>query len=166
MCTKVIHSAIAHHQQTDAQAAAVPSPWPTTLQFNCSAWHYMSWSIPLVSLGQLSWLCTPQLQGCACLPAICASPASSLTGQYEKLKRLWLHVSTAEQHLKQQCVSNIIFLLNPKHSSIPASVKKINPMSAKTKTIRLTRKTEKNKVNMDDMWPAKYEGLYSWWNPE
>ena len=86
----------------------------------------MVWNIPLASLGQLSWLCP--------LPASCAPPASSLKGQYEKLKSPWLSVSTAQQQLKRQCVISILLILNPKHSTTPATRIKINAIPAETRT--------------------------------
>ena len=86
----------------------------------------MVWDIPLVSWGQPSQLCP--------LPAPCAPPASSLVGWCEEQKRPWLCVSAAQQQLKHPCVINIIFILNPKHSTIPVSRKKINFIPAKTRT--------------------------------
>lgn len=52
-----------------------PYPLPVSLSFYCWIWHRMVWSIPLISLGQLSWLCH--------LSASCWSPA------YWPLRRGW-----------------------------------------------------------------------------
>jgi len=57
--------------------------------FLCWARRHMVWGTPLVSWGQLSWLCP--------LPTPCASSAHSLVGWCERQKRPWLCVSTAQQ---------------------------------------------------------------------
>lgn len=67
---KVTHSTVAHHTLTNAQ----PDPWPVLL-FSLTLY---GWNIPLVSWGELSWLCP--------LPALCAPPASLLARKYKKLK--------------------------------------------------------------------------------
>ena len=82
----------------------------------------VEWNIHLASLGQLFCLCR--------LPASCAPPASSLVGNYKKLKSPWLGVSTAQQQLTLQCVINIILILYPKHSTIPVTRRKINSILA------------------------------------
>lgn len=60
--------------------------------------------------------------------------APTLAGQYEKLKRPWLGASAALQQLKYQCV---ILILKPKHSTVPATRKKINSVPAKTRTLQV-----------------------------
>lgn len=72
-----------------------------------------------------SWLCP--------LSASHAYPAYSLAKQQERQKSPSFGVSTVQQ-LKHQCVMNVIFNLNPNHSTIPAARKKISPIPAKTKT--------------------------------
>lgn len=83
---------------------------------------------PIGSLGQLFLFCP--------LPASCASPAFLLARQHEKQKSPWLSVSTTQPQLKHQCDANIILILNPKYSIVPATMKKINPIPAKTRTFR------------------------------
>ena len=68
------------------------------------------------------------------LPASYAPPAYSLVGGCEMQKRPWRCVSTAQQYLQRRCVTNTVFITNPKHSPILATVKKINPTPAKTST--------------------------------
>lgn len=66
-------------------------------QFYCSAWGYMPWNIPLVTLGQLSQLCH--------FPAL-GHLAYSLTGQSRKQRRPWCCVSTTQWksiHCYQYC---------------------------------------------------------------
>ena len=84
------------------------------------AWRHMVWNSPLASLGQLSWLCP--------LPASCAS------GRAWNAKKSLASINITQQQLKHQCVINIILMLNPKHSTIPATKKKINSIPAKTST--------------------------------
>lgn len=43
-------------------------------------------------------------------PSPCALPASSLSGQHEKIKGPWLSVSTTKQQLKHLCVTTTIFI--------------------------------------------------------
>ena len=92
----------------------------------CWTCHHRVWNILLVSWGRLS-----QLRP---LPTSCAPPAYSLAGQCEKKKRPWHCVRTAQQWLKHPCVINTVFSTNPKHSPIQATMKKINPIPAKTST--------------------------------
>ena len=86
--------------------------------------HHMVWTIPLVSWGQMSWLCL--------LPTSCAPPARLLAGQYEEQTRPGLCVSIAQQYLKHPCIINTVHSTNLKHSSILATMKKINSTPAKT----------------------------------
>lgn len=53
---------------------------------------------------------------------------------YEKLKSSWLKVSTAKQQLRHQCIINVILKLNPKHSTMPATRKKITFIPAQNRT--------------------------------
>ena len=55
-------------------------------------------------------------------------PSHSLYKKLRKLKHSCLH-STAQQQLKHWCVINIIFLLKPKHSIIPGSIKTLQTLS-------------------------------------
>lgn len=53
---------------------------------------------------------------------------------YEKLKSSWLNVSTAKQKLRHQCIINITLKLNPKHSTMQATRKKITFIPAQNRT--------------------------------
>jgi len=114
-----MHNTITHHLLTNVQL--IPKQWllpPSQLsQFIWWAWHRMLWNNSLVSGGQLPLLCP--------LLASCAPAAYSLVGWCEKQKRSWLYVSTAQQQLKHQWIIHIILIRNPKHSTIPATGKKI-----------------------------------------
>lgn len=63
-----------------------------------------------------------------------APSASSLAGENEELKSYWLYVSTALQQLKYPSIISIILFLNPKHSTVAATRKKINYILAETRT--------------------------------
>lgn len=76
-----------------------PSPFLSPVLFSW-AWYLMELNIPLVNLGQLSWVYPLQLS--------CTLPSSSLAGQ-EKQKSPWRCISTAQQQLKHW---NILFILN------------------------------------------------------
>ena len=84
----------------------------------------MVWNIPLASLGHLSWDYL--------LPAPAASPASLVAGQHKEPKSMhW--VCTAQPQLNHRGVIGIILIQNPKHSTIPATGRKINSVPAKTR---------------------------------
>lgn len=83
---------------------------------------------PLAGLRQLSLFCP--------LPASCAHPTFPLAGQNEKQENPWLCVSIALQQRKHGCIINIIFLLNPNHSTIPATTKKINSIPAEIRKLQ------------------------------
>lgn len=69
------------------------------------------------------------------LPNAPALPASFLViWWYEKQKKTWLCVSTAQQYWKHLYIINIVFSTNPNHSSILATMKKINSTPAKIST--------------------------------
>ena len=126
---QVMHNAIAHLLPTDAQLvpkqrSSDPSQ-PHSPQFMYWTWCHMARNIALASLGQLSWLCP--------LPTSCAPPAFLLAG-HEKLKNPWLGLNATGDNWKHQCVINILLILNPKHSTIPATRKKINSVLAETRT--------------------------------
>lgn len=68
------------------------------------------------------------------LPSSLYSPSLPLlAGQQEKLKCLWCTVSTAQQQQKHQCAINIVLILNPKHSTIPGTRKKVNSILSDTR---------------------------------
>lgn len=86
-------------------------------------------SVPLVSQGQLPWLCL--------LSAASAPPASAQMGCCEKQKKpLGLCVRAAQKQLKHPCVISTISNTNPKYSSISAAIKKINSTPTRTSTNR------------------------------
>lgn len=64
----------------------------------------------------------------------CPAPVPSLAGWCEGLKSAWPGVSTALQQLNHGCVIGVIFLLNPKHSAVPATIMEINSTLFKTRT--------------------------------
>ena len=61
-----------------------------------------------------------------------------LAGQREKQRRPWRCVSIAQQQQKYPCVINTVFVTSPKHNTIPAAMKKMNSVPAKTSTIYAT----------------------------
>ena len=76
-----MHKSIAHHLPTDAQPVPeqqLPLHQPTLLFYTYFTLYHIALSIPLASLGQLSWFCH--------LPALCAPQLPSMVEQYEKLK--------------------------------------------------------------------------------
>lgn len=59
--------------------------------------------------------------------------------------------STAQQHLKYQCVIDTVILLNPKHGAIQAIMKKIYSVPDETRTdtwLFFLKKTNVNKINI------------------
>lgn len=74
------------------------------------------------------WLCL--------LPAPCAPPTTSLSGQHEELNSPWLCVSTALQQLKYWCAINTIFIKNQNTASYKPLRQKLtlSSVSAKTST--------------------------------
>lgn len=64
----------------------------------------------------------------------CPAPVPSLAGRCEGLKSAWPGVSTALQQLNHGCVIGVIFLLNPNHSAVPATITEINSTLLKTRT--------------------------------
>lgn len=100
--------------KTNTVTLNVPSLPSFPPSFYCWSWCYVIRSIPLVSWDQLY-----------CFSAYCATSTSSLAGQCETQKSLWLCVSSAQQQLKHQFV-NTVFITNPRHSTTQASRKKIS----------------------------------------
>ena len=91
---------------------------------------------PLVSWGQLSWLCT--------LPPSDAPPAYLLAGQHEKQGRPWCCVSTAQQQLQHQCIINAALITNLKHSTMWTAMKKLTPSQAKPIQNDISKKSTSN----------------------
>ena len=58
-----------------------------------------------------------------------------LLAEHGKLKSPWPKISATQQQLKHRNVINIILTLNPKHSTVPATKKKVNSVPAETRTI-------------------------------
>lgn len=96
------------------------------LQFYHSAWHHVVWNTLWIILRQLSWFCPHT--------APCANPASSLAGQCEKQRCSQLYASTVLQQLKHQCGISTVSSTDPKHSTISATMKKMNSIPAKVST--------------------------------
>lgn len=72
----------------------------------------------------------------ACAPSHLVHPQPLCwQGSRRNSKRLWLHVSTAQQELKHRCVTNTVCIVNPEHSTALATVKKINSVPAKTSAV-------------------------------
>lgn len=108
-------NAIAHHPLTNPQPFHKQQPMASFLpQFILWAWWSVVWNITLVSWDQLPCLCV--------LTTCYVPPALPLVG-HKPPKNPWHNISTAQQHLQQQGVTNIILILNPKHSIIPATRK-------------------------------------------
>lgn len=105
-----------------------PTPWPTLpifIALHNAVW-YRIYLLPV-------WVSCPSYVN---FPGSCAPPAFSMAGQYVKLKGPWFSVSTAQKQLKHQCGVSIILILNPDHSTIPATRKKINFIPSETTTMR------------------------------
>lgn len=66
----------------------------------------------------------------ATLPDFLCTPPYLLAGQHEKERSL----TTVQQQLKHQCVTNMI-VLNLKHRATPGTVKKINSTPVNTRKI-------------------------------
>jgi len=109
---------------------SLPDPWPmpssppkqwkrvrwTLTPFKTPfTWCHMTWNIPLSSLSQLSSFCS--------LPAPWA-----LCWEWP-----WLCTALFSRNYKHQCVISIVFLLEPKHSILPDTLKKIIPSQLKIK---------------------------------
>jgi len=113
-----MHSATAHYPLTSPPLSSDPAPIQLP-QFIYWAWRHMVWNMPLASLDQLAWLYSlPDSAGTA------REAEKSLTSNNH-------YLATTKKH---QCIINIILILNPKHSTIPATRKKINCIPAKTRT--------------------------------
>ena len=68
-------------------------------------------------------------------PTPCAPPACSLVGWGEEQNSPWLWVSPAQQGRKHPCAINTVSSTNPKHSPIPATVKKMNSTPAESSVV-------------------------------
>lgn len=64
-------------------------------------------------------------------PPVPCTPPHPVPRQHKKLRRLWCCVRSAQQH---QCVINVILILNPKHSTLPTTMKKIKSIPAEAGT--------------------------------
>ena len=83
-------------------------------------------------------LCSAGVSCPCCAPSqrLMPPPACLLVGWGERQKRPGLWVSTAQQQQEHPCVIDIVFSTNPKYSPIPATLKKINSVPAKSSTRR------------------------------
>lgn len=100
----------------------LPSQFPSRVPqpaFSHSLYaEYIVWNVPLASWSQLSCLCP--------LPSL-------LTGRArEAEKSFYLAEALLSNNWKHQCVTNIIPILNPKHSTAAATRKKIYSIPAET----------------------------------
>lgn len=120
--------------------AAAPSQLPHCC---CSACRHMVCNISLASLSQLSCLCSSQLLGHAQPPCWQGSKRSS-----EVLDC----ASTSQQHLKHCCVINTVFLLNPKHDTMPATMKKVISCEIRTRFQFCHLTTERFKIINMKTW--------------
>lgn len=107
---QVMHSTISPHTVTKAQAVISPSqPTSPSVCTGNDGMEYPS--------GQFSW------------PYLCCSSQA----EHETLRSPWLRASTAQQQPKHQCM-NIVPILNPKHSCVPAAQKKMTCVPAENRT--------------------------------
>lgn len=79
----------------------------------------MSWDTPLVSWGQLSWLCP--------ISATSAHPSSLLLGLSERQKNHQPCASIAQRYQKHSCVINTVSSPDAKHCPMLARRRKIIP---------------------------------------
>lgn len=96
--------------------------WDIASQFYFWAWCYMEmlyW--PLASSGQQSWLVC-SFFGILLL----AYPQPACYGGRVRKIKLWHSSSTAQPETKHCCVTNTLLVMNPKHSTIWAIMKKVN----------------------------------------
>lgn len=89
-----------------------PSPPCLIIQYNTTEYGMSLWPV---------W---GSCAGCVPLSSLC-TPSPSLAGQHKKMEALWLGANAAQQWLKCHVI-NIIHILNSKHSTIPASRRKVN----------------------------------------
>lgn len=94
------------------------------------------WLMPNQSLSSISWMCCPMVWNicvgqlsCLCCPRISCSPSCWQTIENWKVLGLGLNSGTPRTSL-----FNIVLLLIPKHSTIPATRKKSNSVWAKPRT--------------------------------
>ena len=124
-----MHSAMTHHLLTDAQPVPEqqsqspgqqPPVYIPSITSYCMEYPFGQFVSAVMAMLPPSFLCT------------------SFLAEHGKLQSPWLSVSTAQQQLKHQCIINIMLILNPKHSTIPATRKKINSVPAENKTVTNT----------------------------
>lgn len=107
-----MHRAIAHHLMTNAQP--IPKqcqpPQPTPLSFTAFLHDVTRYGRSFGQFRSAALFLSP-------LSFLCPTP-SSLTGRTVQQAE-----KTAKQHLEHLCVINIVFLLKPRHSIIPDTMK-------------------------------------------
>ena len=131
-CSAIPRTAGLHHAQrglgkTNAIAPNVPPSFSFPQLYMGSTTSYGLGS-PLGQSGSAAPAVSP--------PTPCAPPGSSLVGWGEKQNSPWLWVSTAQQGREHPGVTNTVSSTNPKHSPIPATVKKTNSVPAEPSTQR------------------------------
>ena len=120
---------ITHNDYLGRQNAVTPNVPPfLLLPPALCAEHDAIWS------GISLWPVGVSCPGCVPSQLLVPPPAYSLVGWGEKQKRPGLCVSTAQHSLKHPCVTNSVSSTNPKHSPIPATLKKITSVPAKAST--------------------------------
>lgn len=96
-------------------------PLASSSQFICWVWFSMVWDS--------SWVIWVSCH----IPSHLLAHLQPAPWQGSKRRqKVFDWVSTAQQQLQCYCVINIILVLNPKHSIIPAAKKKINSIPAET----------------------------------
>lgn len=143
--------ATAHHLLNDAQLAPKQREREretTLIPFKSpSAWSHMVWNIPLARLSQLPQFCPLPAP---CHPSLLPPPPSPLLIGAEKLEQAWLctnllsNRATGFLQLFSATTRNtgvfidLVFLLKPKHSIIPAVQEKKNSVPAETNKLLIT----------------------------
>lgn len=97
-----------------------------SLSFYCWAQRHPVWSISLVSLVQLSWLCP--------LPTSCPPPAHWPLGWSWRGSLDAPTGSTGQQRTTHWCLINSVTATNTKHSTMRAAIKKVNFIPARPST--------------------------------
>lgn len=115
---QAMYNSVSHHPLTDAQARASPLSTPHSFIIQLDAIYYGIFLWPI-------WVNFPHSVPCH----LFVHPQFLADRVCEKMKYPWLCASIALRQLKDWCVINVILILNPKHSTIPATRKKNNDCS-------------------------------------
>lgn len=119
----VMPSTMAYHLQAKAQPS--PQQWVASHiqlpQFVHCPWCSETWNTPWTTPGHLSWTCP------------CRLLVHLLTDRVWETENSF-RVRTFQQQPKHHCTFSIVLILNPNHSTIPATQKKMDSVPAKTRT--------------------------------